>query len=424
METRRAQKTTEELPSSSLMNNCGGSKNVGCNAGDNGEETQRNDTTSSAVLIVPEPRRLLVWRKPWVVAVVLFSVFFVLWAYLVVIKRYWIDERFEAALPGLATSALRKVSMRLHMTFGALAIACSLIQMITPFTSGWKRGKDSSTTRNFYRRVHRYMGRIYVLCCIMAFFFGQWFIILKEFILVGGYNMGISFSLAGFAIAYFAYMTWKTAPSNNADGKYTIEDHRNYAIRSFSQIIAPILYRYWYVILMMLKIYRTPYLNGGNVNKGENLICDDRNVCRDYLRPFDAVYCWLYWISAWIVAEIIIACLPMHQAEIVTTEIFLEGDAANIPLLTNLHPTTDENSQTEDTSRTCTTGSDSVREENSSSCPIANESISAKANVPIASVVNFFGCLLAVLAAMGTFPMLYLVASSILKKSQGTSASS
>lgn len=415
-----SQQTTEELPSSSLKNNDGARKNIGYNVGDGGKEKQHKNKKSSATITISEPRELLVWRKPWVVALVSFSLFFMLWAYGVVIKRYWIDERFETALPGLATSVFRKHSMRLHMSFGALAIACSLIQMITPFTAGWKRGKDSSTTRNIYRRIHRYMGRIYVLCCIMAFFFGQWFIILKQFILVGGYNMGVSFSLAGVAIAYFAYMTWKTAPSNNADGKYTIEDHRDYAIRSFSQIIAPILYRYWYVILMATKVYRTPYLNNGNANDGKNLICDDRNVCQDYLRPFDAVYCWLYWISAWVVAEIIIACLPMHQTEIVTNEFYLQGDTAKFPLLQNFKPPADENNQSEDND-TCTTGSDSVQHENSSSCKIVDESKNVTTNMPNLSVVNFFGCLLAVLAALGASLFIYLFVAAILKKLRGTS---
>ena len=208
--------------------------------------------------------------------------------------------------------------MRLHMTFGALAILCSFIQMLTPFTSGWKRRREEgiSITRNFYRQIHRYTGRVYVMSAIMSFFFGQWFVILKEFMLVGGYNMGVSFSLAGFAIAYFAYMTWISAPTKNQGGKYTVEDHRNYAIRSFSQIIAPVLYRYWYIVTAFYTRYHVPnlYLNGEAWKDGSKLDCDDRDVCDDYKRPWDAFYCWFYWISAWAVAELVILCLPEHQS--------------------------------------------------------------------------------------------------------------
>ena len=228
--------------------------------------------------------------------------------------------------------------MRSHMTFGAIAILCAPIQLITPYIDGWRWKKASTTStstntststtttttttfaRKWYRTVHRYTGRVYVICGILAFVFGQCFIILKQFRLVGGYNMGAAFSVAGFFIGYFAYMTWKTAPSRNNNNNnvrvYTIEDHRNYAIRSFSQIIAPILYRYGYGILVILKIYRPP----DDYQNGEGVLCDDRNVCTDYMRPFDALYCWLYWISAWVVAEVVIACLPKkHNISSITT---------------------------------------------------------------------------------------------------------
>ncbi len=215
---------------------------------------------------------------------------------------------FHSHLLHISSSALRKFTIRSHMTFGGIAILCSPIQMITPFTSAWKKSGV-----NRYRQIHRYSGRVYVLCAILSFIFGQWFIFLKEFVLVGGYNMGLAFSAAGFAIAYFSYMTWKTAPSRNTDGRYTVEVHRNYAIRSFGQIIAPILYRYWYIMLVIFNAYRAPNLNGGDGFVGEKLVCNDRDVCEDYERPFDAIYSWLYWISAWAVSEIVIVCLPKHQ---------------------------------------------------------------------------------------------------------------
>mmetsp|Transcript_18163 Transcript_18163/g.37780 ORF Transcript_18163/g.37780 Transcript_18163/m.37780 type:complete len:392 (+) Transcript_18163:254-1429(+) len=266
---------------------------------------------------------VLVWRWPWRFAMVMFFFFAVLWAHDVVIKRYWIDEGWDVALPGLGDSDLRKFTIRTHMTFGVIALLLSPIQMTTPFVKGWQKKNGTATDvrggiSNWYRTLHRYTGRVYIVCAILSFFFGQWFIILKEFRLVGGYNMGVAFSGAGFFIAYFAYMTWRTAPTrninsnNNGGHEYTIEDHRNYAIRSFSQIIAPFLYRYEYFIVQITKIWETPSFFKDDP-RGTKLVCDEHNVCDDYLRPFDAMFCWFYWMSAWAVAEIVIAYLPKHR---------------------------------------------------------------------------------------------------------------
>jgi len=378
---------TEELPSSSSLTSDYGTCGNRCCPGSGTLSENRNQQQSATDAVYAQSRKSRVWRKPWMVALVLFFVFYILWAYGVVVKRYWISENFTKALPGLGTSIYRKHTMRLHMTFGALAILCSPIQMLTPFTSGWKKIGESST-RNWYRQLHRYSGRVYVMCAIMSFFFGQWFIILKQFVLVGGYNMGVSFSFAGFFIAYFAYMTWKTAPRKEKNSSYTIEDHRNYAIRSFSQIIAPILYRYWYALMMILKLYRTPYLNDGDDRDGK-LVCDNRNVCSDYERPFDAIYSWLYWLSAWAVAEIVIVCLPKHQERRTTV-------VSTQPLLEARHLTTDDTSLA-DTDES-NSESYNIQEEN----PVARGSANDENNKPIAWVLNLIGCVLVTLTATVT----------------------
>lgn len=430
----------EELPSSSSpTNNYGAFNNTNGTTASEAPQQQRHssdeDLAAAASMTQQSKEVLLFWRKPWMTALVLFFVFFIIWAYAVVITRYWIKEDWDEALPGLGTSALRKLSMRSHMTFGAIAILCAPIQMLLPFTSGWKKknGTTTSVTRNWYRTIHRYTGRAYVMCAIMSFFFGQWFICLKEFVLVGGYNMGVAFSVAGFFIAYFAYMTWKTAPSNirsntntstststSTNGtKYTIEDHRNYAIRSFSQIIAPVLYRYWYLLMALTNVYRTPYIMKGDHGK-DMLVCNDRNVCDDYLRPLDAMYAWLYWISAWVVAEIIIACLPPKRGTVaeqtqtigsVSVSVSALGDdGMKVPLLENdlqeQPPTTDDESEHTDAM------------ESGGARAIVN----GKDDRPVTTlVVNFVGCLLAVLCAMVTCPILYMMVKSIFTKSAETS---
>lgn len=282
-------------------------------------------------------------------------------------------------------SALRKFTIRNHMTFGGIAILCSPIQLFTPFTAAWKK----RGVNNWYRKVHRYSGRVYVICAILSFIFGQWFIFLKEFVLVGGYNMGVAFSAAGFAIAYFAYMTWKTAPTNNPDGRYTVTDHRNWAIRSVAQIVAPVLYRYWYTLLLIFKVYQTPYLNGGDNEGKDKLVCNDRDVCGDYLRPFDFLFCWLYWLSAWAVAEIIILFLPEHKSSATMPG---SEDPMEAPLLTT------------------------TPESGGNSNAMENGQVEGSDNKSAPRVVNFVGCLLAVLTIVVSGPIMIGLVASIFKK--------
>ncbi len=192
--------------------------------------------------------------------------------------------------------------------------------------------------------------------------------------------MGVAFSAAGFAIAYFAYMTWETAPSRNPDGRYTVEDHRNYAIRSVGQIIAPVLYRYWYTLLIIFKVYQTPHMNKGD-DRGVDLVCNDQNVCKDYERPFDALYCWLYWISAWAVSEILILYLPKHEK----TSSASAADHMEAPLLETTLEFGDNGSNAEGAE---VEGGD---ETNNKSSP---------------RIVNVVGCLLAVLTVMVSGPIM------------------
>jgi len=350
------------------------------------EEQERLQTTGESALGEQTAQAVLVWRKPWQITASLFFFYVILLAY-IIIQNYWIRENWDGVLPGLGDSDFRKFSIRSHMTFGVISVFCSSIQLIIPFTTGFQENK-ASIARNWYRAIHRYFGRVYVMCAVLAYVFGQWFICLKHFRLVGGYSMGASFSLAGFFIAYFALMTWKTAPSRvpNRNGKYPIEVHRNYALRSVSQIIAPVLYRYWYTFLMIFGLYRSPEINR------EDLVCDDQNVCTDYLRPFDAIYAWLYWISAWAVAEIIIACLPSHKKSTTANEI-------QAPLL-DVESACDNGSVTND--------SDGVNESNGN--PDNDEDASR------VSVVNYIGCIVTGLTCLVSGPILIAVVPAVLNR--------
>ena len=89
----------------------------------NGEKERRSRTldvvtNSATTVIIPQQQtpnenvvnipasaatttEVLVWRRPWIVALCLFSFFTLPWIYFVVFRRYWILEEWNAALPGL-----------------------------------------------------------------------------------------------------------------------------------------------------------------------------------------------------------------------------------------------------------------------------------------------------------------------------------
>ena len=119
--------------------------------------------------------------------------------------------------------------------------------------SRWARTWSSAPSRFSLARVnsrrpsvggcrgHRWSGRLYVASACGASLCGCFFVLLKGFKLSGGYNMGAAFLLAGGWFGVAAAMTAVRAWQQ----RYAA--HRAWAIRSYSQVLAPMLYRYWYV---------------------------------------------------------------------------------------------------------------------------------------------------------------------------------
>jgi hypothetical protein len=261
-----------------------------------------------------------VWVWPWVIFFIFLYVFILIWMNYAILQRYWIQNNWNDSLPGLDKTSTRRFAMRMHMTTGAISILVGLLQFISYF-------------RRSCPRIHRWMGRLYCFCGMSSSIFGLWFISLKQR-LVGGYNMTASFALAGMSTGILTFKVWHTARSARfGRGETTgfpvasFIAHRNWGIRSYSQIIAPALYRYWYVMMDLFRLYHVPVpLRMGGY-------CDDQDFCPDYARTWDAMYCWLYWISAWVVAEIIIRCLPNHDINYNRTITTTDGDTLTIPLL-------------------------------------------------------------------------------------------
>lgn len=169
------------------------------------------------------------------------------------------------------------------MLFGAVSLLLGPLQLIP-----------------FFRKtpVHRWSGRLYCICAMMSSALGLTFIAMKGK-LVGGWNMTVAFGAAGATIGYLAYETFRTARERN------FAEHRKWALRSYSQILAPMLYRYWYIAAELFGIYNGPVPPrfGGEINKEDDTM-------PEYFRIVDQLHCWGYWISALLVAEVVIRHLP------------------------------------------------------------------------------------------------------------------
>jgi hypothetical protein len=290
------------------------------------EQPTNSESRDNAMpAISPSYKQPTVWAWPWVVFLVFLYTFILFWVYFAILQRYWIKLKWNDALPGLDKSAARKFTMRMHMTMGAVSLILGPFQFIPAFRKLPK-----------LRGIHRWSGRIYCVCAMLSSLFGLWFISLKEK-LVGGYNMTTAFSVAGVAIGAFAFKAWQTAraarfsDNNNYKKALFLQVHRDWGIRSYSQILAPALYRYWYIMMELFGLYRTPIplRNGG--------YCDEHDQCPDYSRTWDAIYCWVYWMSAWLVAEFIIWSLPAYKGDDNSENVTMESEDAfmSAPLLTN-----------------------------------------------------------------------------------------
>ena len=206
------------------------------------------------------------------------------WMYASIFETYWIRRDWNAALIGLDTTVFRKFFMLGHMTFGAFTLLLGPTQFIGPI-------------RKYAPTVHRWCGRLYVVFAILCSIFGLIFIILKGGVLVGGINMGLAFTGAGLAFGFCAWMVYKTA----SDGDF--QAHRAWTIRSYSQVLSPMLYRYWYGVVMALGWY-TLVDSDCNAQTG---------ICGMYFQLFDMIHCWTYWLFSLAIAELIVRALPKDE---------------------------------------------------------------------------------------------------------------
>ena len=111
----------------------------------------------------------------------------------------------------------------------------------------------------------------------------------------------------GIVFGFLAAKTWhkaRLAKFFASERERYLTSHRNWAIRSYSQILAPVLYRYWYTALAAFNWYPVPK----PLKFGE--VCNSDDTCPDYYRWLDSLHCWTYWLSSLLIAEVIVLYLP------------------------------------------------------------------------------------------------------------------
>lgn len=141
--------------------------------------------------------------------------------------------RWNEVLPGLyeAGSLAATSGIGLHFAAGGIILLLGSIQL-----SAWVRVR--------FPAIHRWIGRIYLLSCLLAAVGGLIFIFLKG--TIGGLLMDIGFGLYGVLMFVAAVQTYR-----HAWGK-RMEKHRAWALRLYALAIGSWLYRMDYGFWLLL----------------------------------------------------------------------------------------------------------------------------------------------------------------------------
>jgi len=142
-------------------------------------------------------------------------------------------NKWNKLLPGIYTPGARTatLSIGVHFAAGGIILVMGCIQVIRKI-------------REIYPRLHRWVGRIYVVASILAAIGGLLFILIKG--TVGGTVMDIGFALYGILMFWCAIETIRQARARN------LQKHRIWALRLFALAIGSWLYRmeygFWFLL--------------------------------------------------------------------------------------------------------------------------------------------------------------------------------
>lgn len=172
--------------------------------------------------------------------------------------------KWNTVLPGLYTrgSSTSITGIGLHFATGGIILVLGSIQLIT-------------AVRVLYPALHRWIGRIYVLSCLLAAIGGLLFIIVKG--TIGGSVMNAGFSLYGLLMFVSAIETYRHAAAGR------IEKHRAWALRLYALAIGSWLYRMDYGFWILLT--------------------DGLGHSTNFTGPFDRIMAFFFYIPNLLVAE-------------------------------------------------------------------------------------------------------------------------
>jgi hypothetical protein len=174
-------------------------------------------------------------------------------------------ERWNNILPGLyqAGSRVSTGSIGLHFATGGIFLMLGSIQLIESVRLRWPA-------------FHRWVGRVYVLSCLLAAMGGLTFIVVKG--TIGGTVMDIGLGLYGVLMLLAAVQTYRHARTRQ------IEQHRAWALRLYALAIGSWLYWMDYGFWIMLT---DAYGHGDN-----------------FTGPFDQTMAFFFYIPNLLVAEV------------------------------------------------------------------------------------------------------------------------
>lgn len=150
----------------------------------------------------------------------------------------------------------------LHFAAGGIILILGSIQLI-------------DKVRIRYPAWHRWIGRLYVLACLLAAVGGLAFIVIKG--TIGGTAMNMGFGLYGILMFIAAIQTYRTAVARN------LESHRIWALRLYALAIGSWLYRMDYGFWILLT--------------------DGLGHTRSFSGPFDSVMAFFFYLPNLLVVE-------------------------------------------------------------------------------------------------------------------------
>lgn len=186
-------------------------------------------------------------------------------------------ERWNESLPGLhdAGAPLAIAAIGAHFLAGTVLLLLGPVQLI-------------ARVRHAVPRLHRWLGRVYVVCAGLAGMGGLAFILMQG--TIGGAVMDIGFGLYGGLMVLCAAMAFAHARA----GRYQV--HRAWAIRLFALTVGSWLYR---------MEYGTWFLLSGGIGVGPA-----------FTGWFDALMAFFFYVPNLIVAEVLIRARAIPRGAI------------------------------------------------------------------------------------------------------------